>query len=303
MKSQFPDHLHRPLFSGAGLSQTNRILAQHGLNTVCVEAKCPNRGECFSNRAATFLALGKACTRNCAFCSIAYDPHPPVPSPDEPDRIARCVRDLGLVHATITMVTRDDLPDQGAGHMAAIIRAVRRLNPKTTVEVLTSDFSANVIFLDCVLVEEPQIFNHNIETVRSLTPRIRHQAEYERSLRVLRHAKESNKTIYVKSGLMTGLGETSQEVCETIEDLYRAGCDIITIGQYLQPSRRKIPVKEFTTPEQFLFYEEFGKRLGVRQMLCGPFVRSDYQLTSPRVINSLETRQSFNAAVPKGDLE
>lgn len=273
--NRFPNHLRRQIPSGQEMQQTNAILKKHRLNTVCNEAKCPNRLECFTNRRATFLALGNACTRNCAFCDIAFSPSPPPPAPDEPDRIANCIRELGIVHATITMVTRDDLSDQGAHHMAAIIRKIRCENPRTTIEVLTSDFSGITQWIDVVLDEKPQIFNHNLETVRSLTPRIRHQAEYDRSLSVLRHAKQSKKSM-IKSGLMVGLGETEKEVRETIQDLQKVGCDIIAIGQYLQPSRKKILVKEFISPKQFQAYEQFGYEIGVKQMVCGPFVRSDY---------------------------
>jgi len=274
--SRFPCHLRRPIPQGHQMAQTEQILKKHRLNTVCLEAKCPNRLECFAKRTATFLALGKTCTRNCAFCEIGFSKTPLPPEADEPERIARSVKDLDLVHATITMVTRDDLPDQGAGHIAAIIRATRRENPQTSIEVLTSDFSGNHCLLDIVLIEKPHIYNHNIETVRSLTPRIRHRAQYVRSLDILRHAKQSNLALYVKSGIMVGLGETADEVREAMRDLAAAGCDIITIGQYLQPSQRKLPVKEFITLEQFQTYKQYGQSLGVKQIYSGPFVRSDY---------------------------
>lgn len=274
--SRFPCYLHRPIPPGHQMAHTEQILKKHHLNTVCMEAKCPNRLECYTNRTATFLALGKTCTRNCAFCEIGFSKTPLPPQADEPERIALSVKDLGLLHTTITMVTRDDLPDQGAGHIAAIVRAVCRENPQTTIEVLTSDFSGDPHLLDIVLAEKPHIYNHNIETVRSLTPRIRHRAKYERSLAVLRHAKQSNQALYVKSGIMVGLGETQAEVYEAMRDLSAAGCDIVTIGQYLQPSRRKLPVKEFISPAQFQAYEQFGQSLGIQQMYCGPFIRSDY---------------------------
>ncbi|HSX13392.1 MAG TPA: lipoyl synthase, partial [Chlamydiales bacterium] len=179
-------------------------------------------------------------------------------------------------HVVITMVARDDLPDKGANHIAAIIRTVRALNEGVTIEVLTSDFSGDFAALDIVLSEKPEIFNHNIETVKSLTPRVRHKAEYERTLSVLRHAKNSLKTMFVKSGIMVGLGETEDEVKATIQDLYEAGCGIITIGQYLQPSRTKLIVKHFVPPEQFKSFEAFGLSIGVPHMYCGPFVRSSY---------------------------
>jgi lipoic acid synthetase len=273
---RFPSWLHRKLPLGGQIFKTNAILDKYKLNTVCEEAKCPNRLECYTKKTATFLALGKECTRNCGFCSIDFSKTPKAPEVDEPQRIALSVRDLGLKHAVITMVARDDLPDQGAGQIAAIIHAIRAENPDTTIEVLTSDFSGNVKLLYIVLEAKPEIFNHNIETVRALSPRVRHKAEYDRTLTLLRAAKDSGNTVFVKSGIMVGLGETEAQVKETIHDLYQAGCDIITIGQYLQSTGTKLRVKEFVHPDQFKAYEEYGLQLGVRHMYCGPFVRSSY---------------------------
>ncbi|MBF8263879.1 MAG: lipA [Parachlamydiales bacterium] len=287
LKGRFPHHLHRSLPSGCQMSKTNAILRKYRLNTVCEEAKCPNRLECYSKHTATFLALGKYCTRNCGFCAIGFSKTLPPPEADEPDRIAHVVRELELAHAVITMVSRDDLPDGGAGHMAAIIRAVRRENPAATLEVLTSDFGGEPRSLDLVLDEHPEIFNHNLETVRALSLRIRHLADYDRSLAVLRHAKQSARTQFVKSGIMLGLGETDAEVRATIEDLAHIGCDIIAIGQYLQPSAQKLRVKEFISLETFQAYEQFGRSLGVPHMYCGPFVRSDYN--ADLFINLLKT--------------
>ena len=245
------------------------------MNTVCEEAKCPNRLECYTKKTATFLALGKECTRNCGFCDIDFSKKPKLPEEDEPERIAQSVKKLGLRHAVITMVARDDLPDQGAHHMGKIILAIRRGNPGVTIEVLTSDFSGDVKLLDIVLEQRPEIFNHNIETVRELTPRVRHKAKYDRSLNLLKAAKQSGKTTFVKSGMMLGLGETEAQVKETIKDL-SLSCDIITIGQYLQASHTKLRVKEFVHPDQFKAYEEYGQQWGVRHMYCGPLVRSSY---------------------------
>jgi lipoic acid synthetase len=273
---RFPSWLHRKLPKGGEIFKTNAILEKYRLNTVCEEAKCPNRLECYTKKTATFLALGKACTRNCGFCDIDFTKAPKAPEADEPDRIAFSARDLGLKHVVITMVARDDLPDGGSLAMAQIIRRVREVNPGSTIEVLTSDFSGNLNSLDTVLAEAPEIFNHNIETVRSLSPRIRHKALYEQTLSVLSHAKQSKKTRFVKSGIMVGFGEAEEEVQETIRDLHSAGCDIITIGQYLQASRVKLRVKEFVTPEQFKRYEEYGLALGARHVYSGPFVRSSY---------------------------
>ena len=273
---RFPKWLHRDLPQGDALLPTHAILKKHKLNTVCEEAKCPNRLECYAKKTATFLALGKECTRNCGFCDIDFSKTPKAPEADEPKRIADSVKDLGLKHVVITMVARDDLPDQGASHIAAILQEIRLKSPSCTLEVLTSDFSGNMEALDLVLQQHPEVFNHNIETTRALSPRVRHKATYERTLQVLRHAKTSGKSLFIKSGIMVGLGETPKEVKETIKDLYETGCDIITIGHYLQASRVKLTVKRFVTPEEFEDYATYGQNLGVQHMYCGPFVRSSY---------------------------
>src|SRR3984885_11624560 len=203
-RGRFPSWLHRNLPKGANLFKTNAILAKYRLNTVCEEAKCPNRFECYSNKTATFLALGKECTRNCGFCDIDFSKTPKEPEADEPMRIAQSVLELGLQHVVITMVARDDLDDGGAQHIAGIIRAVREVCSGVSIEVLTSDFSGKNSSLDIVLAEKPDVFNHNIETVRSLSPRVRHKATYDRTLSVLRYARESKLAGHVKSGLMVG---------------------------------------------------------------------------------------------------
>ena len=275
-KGRFPSWLRTQIPTGDTLNQTNQILKTHKLNTVCEEAKCPNRMECYSKKTATFLALGKACTRACGFCEIDFDKSPKLPDETEPIRIASSVKGLGLKHVVITMVARDDLPDQGASHIANIINTLRKECPATSIEILTSDFSGNKNSLDITLSAEPEIFNHNIETVRRLSSRVRHKASYERTLSVLSYVKEKNRVPFIKSGIMVGLGETDQEVEETMVDLHRAGCSIITIGQYLQPSRRKLLVKRFVTPKQFEQYTLFGKKLGIKHVYAGPFVRSSY---------------------------
>lgn len=283
-KGRFPSWLHRKLPSGSQLFQTGEIVKKYRLNTVCEEAKCPNRLHCYSHRTATFLALGEACTRNCGFCSIDFTKEPKPPEADEPFRIAASVQELGLKHVVITMVARDDLPDGGARHLAEIIREIRKQHPACGVEILTSDFQGNEEALDIVLEEKPDVFNHNIETVRSLTPRVRHRATYDRTLFVLNYAKASKKAGLIKSGLMVGLGETEEEVFQTLKDLKDAGCDIVTIGHYLQPDRRKLLVKAFITPEQFKRYEEEGYRLGIRQMYSGPFVRSSFNAHEVKIL-------------------
>ncbi len=273
---RFPSWLHRKLPQGKGVMQTRHILSKYGLNTVCEEAKCPNRTECYSKKTATFLALGKECTRSCGFCDIDFSKAPKEPEADEPERIAFSVRDLGLRHAVITMVARDDLPDGGALHIAKIIESIRRENPQCSIEVLTSDFSGNFEAIDTVLAAKPDVFNHNIETVRALSSRVRHKASYDRTLSLLAYVKKKGKGLLLKSGIMVGLGESGSQVKETIDDLSRVGCDIITIGQYLQADRRRLGVKAFIPPSQFKAYEEHGYAKGVKQMYCGPFVRSSY---------------------------
>jgi len=277
-RGRFPSWLHRSLPPGEGLKTTGQILEQNRLHTVCEEAKCPNLPECWSKKTATFLAMGKACTRSCGFCDIDFTKTPKALEKDEPRRIADSAVSLGLRHVVITMVARDDLPDGGAEHLAAIVKEIRHRDSSTTIELLTSDFLGNFQALDLILEAQPEVFNHNIETVRELTPRVRHTATYERSMEILHYAKthRRNPRMLVKSGLMVGLGETNDQVKETLHNLAAAGCDIVTIGQYLQPDRRKLLVKAFITPEEFKQYEAFGYAAGISKMHCGPFVRSSY---------------------------
>ncbi len=273
---RFPSWLHRNLPKGSELFKTNATLDKYRLNTVCEEAKCPNRFECYSNKTATFLALGKECTRNCGFCTIDFSKTPKKPEADEPLRIALSVQELGLKHVVITMVARDDLADGGAMHMAQIVRTIREISPEVTIEVLTSDFSGQFSSIDLLLQENIDVFNHNIETVRELTPRVRHRATYDQTLQVLNYVRSTRRVPFIKSGLMVGLGETQEQVQQTLRDLQMAGCTIITIGQYLQSDRRKLLVKAFITPDQFKAYENYGYSIGIKQMYCGPFVRSSY---------------------------
>ncbi|MEX2305320.1 MAG: lipoyl synthase [Waddliaceae bacterium] len=270
---RFPSWLHRKLPKGGNLLKTENAVRGSRLHTVCEEAKCPNRLQCWSQKTATFLVLGKECTRACGFCDIDFSKAPKPPEEDEPMRVASSVKELGLRHVVITMVARDDLSDKGASHLAKIMKEIRRQVPTATLEVLTSDFSGDEESIRTVLLEKPEIFNHNLETVRELTPRVRHKATYDRTLQVLRAAKGH---CIVKSGLMVGLGETEEMVKESIRDLKEAGCDIITIGQYLQPNNRKLRVKAFVTPEQFKKYEDYGHSIGIKHMYCGPFVRSSF---------------------------
>lgn len=274
-RGRFPSWLHRSLPKGGSLFQTQGIVDKYRLNTVCEEAKCPNRLECYAKKTATFLALGKECTRNCGFCAIDFSKTPQKPEADEPLRIAQSVQELGLRHVVITMVARDDLPLGGAVEFARIITTVRSLCPHVAIEVLTSDFSGDPLALDEVLTKSPDVFNHNLETVRELTPRVRHKATYERSLYVLEYAAKANAK-HVKSGLMVGLGENKEQVFQALRDLHQVGCDIVTIGQYLQADQRKLLVKEFIHPAIFQEYEAYGLSLGIAHVYSGPFVRSSY---------------------------
>ncbi|MFN0065773.1 MAG: lipoyl synthase [Chlamydiales bacterium] len=274
---RFPKWLHRKLPQGNALWQTSDVLKKKRLSTVCEEAKCPNLLECWSQKTATFLAMGKECTRNCGFCDIDFSTSPKPLELDEPQRIAESVVHLGLKHVVITMVARDDLSDGGAAHIAAIVRAVHALDMGISVEVLTSDFEKNWEALDAIIEAKPEIFNHNIETTRSLSVRVRHKASYQRTLDVLRYA---SRLPFIKSGLMVGLGESREEVEETIRDLRDVGVKIITIGQYLQPNRKKLRVKEFVTPQTFEEYAAYGRAQGVPYMYTGPFVRSSYNAAS-----------------------
>lgn len=284
-RGHFPKWLHRPLPKGNTLWKTHDVLEEQRLPTVCEEASCPNLPECYSKKTATFLAAGKQCTRSCGFCDISFAKAPQPLAADEPERLARSVLRLGLKHVVVTMVARDDLPDGGAGHMASIVTTLRRECPGVTVELLTSDFGGNEAAYEKIAEARPEIFNHNIETVRALTPRVRHKATYERTLALLRFMRERGGML-VKSGLMVGLGEIREQILETLGDLHQAGCDIVTMGHYLQPNSHKLRVKEFISPEQFEEYAEYGRRLGIAHMYCGPFVRSSYN--ADRVFQALK---------------
>lgn len=275
--TKFPKWLHHTLPSGTTLAHTNHILRKYQLSTVCEEAKCPNRMECYSKNTATFLVLGSACTRACGFCDIDFTKLPRAPDPNEPKRIAMCATELKLKHLVITMVARDDLPDGGVSHLIAIIKEMQLASPQTTLEFLTSDLLGNFRALDLLLQEKIAIFNHNLETVERLTPKIRHKATYARSLSILQHAsRRSCRDYFVKSGIMLGLGEEEEEVKATLRDLLDSGCNIVTMGQYLQPNKNRFRVKSFIPPETFKKYEDYGISIGIQFMYCGPFVRSSY---------------------------
>ena len=273
---RFPSWLHRKLPKGDVLWDTNKILEKDHLPTVCEEAKCPNLLECFSKKTATFLTMGKECTRNCGFCDIDFSTAPKPLDPKEPEKIADASKKLGLRHVVLTQVARDDLPDGGASHLAKIIAKLRQEIPEGSVEVLTSDFEGNLEAIDQIISTDLKIFNYNLDTVRELTPRVRHKATYERTLSILKYVKEKAPHLLVQSGIMVGLGETKAQVFEALEDLQKAGCDIVTIGQYLQPNRKKLRVKAFITPLEFEEYAQYGRKIGIKFMHSGPFVRSSY---------------------------
>jgi len=252
-----------------------RLLRQLSLHTVCEEAGCPNRGECFAKRTATFMILGNHCTRNCTFCTVTKEA-PCAVDPDEPRRVADAVRELGLRHAVVTSVTRDDLPDGGAEQFAQVIRAIKSGDGAPVVEVLIPDFQGNWDALVAVIEAGPDILNHNIETVPRLYPEVRPMADYARSLELIARAKKALAGGYTKSGIMVGLGETHSEVLETLRDLRRAGCDILTIGQYLAPSKAHHPVVEYVTPDEFERYRREAEEMGFLFVASAPLVRSSY---------------------------
>jgi lipoyl synthase len=254
---------------------TREILDGLRLHTVCSSAKCPNQGECYSKKRTTFLLLGDVCTRRCRFCGVKQGV-PQMVDTTEAERIVQAIAKLGLIHVVITSVTRDDLPDGGARHYKSVIEQVKKAFPHVTVEVLVPDFQGKFDAVCFVAEAMPDIFNHNIETVKRLFPAIRPEGNYDRSLNLLRRVKQNFEGMLVKSGLMVGLGEDQNEVEQTMVDLAENGCDIVTIGQYLQPSHECVTVKRFVTPEEFGMYKRMGNALGIAHVFAGPFVRSSY---------------------------
>jgi lipoyl synthase len=276
VRRPMPSWLKRPIACGGEKNNVETQCSRLGLHTVCVEAKCPNRSECFGRGTATFLIMGAVCSRSCSFCGVAHG----IPGPldyDEPERICEAVKNMGLRHIVITSVTRDDLPDGGAMHFARTVTMLKTEIPGISVEILVPDFNGNDRALETVLQSGPDVFNHNIETVQRLYPVVRPQALYNRSLQMLAKAACSGVQLETKSGIMVGLGETCEEVIGTLGDLRRAGCSHVTIGQYLRPSDDQVPVYAFITPEEFKRYESIGHNLGFSKVFAGPFVRSSYR--------------------------
>lgn len=274
-RPKLPDWLKVRVRAGGG-GEVAGILRDLRLNTVCSGALCPNIGECFCSGTATFLIMGGSCTRNCKFCAIDHDPHPAPPEADEPERLAEAAARLKLNYVVVTSVTRDDLPDGGAGMFAAVIEALHRRLPEAGVEVLTPDFNGDRAAIATVLAAKPSVFNHNIETVERLSGEIRTRATYRKSLEVLNIAAETGGGIPVKSGLMLGLGESDEEAVQALKDLRAAGVSIVTVGQYLPPSAEHWPLDRFVTPEAFARFGEIAKELGFAAVASSPLVRSSY---------------------------
>jgi lipoic acid synthetase len=271
---RLPTWLKKALPRGNGNYFTHDLLRELGLETVCENARCPNRAECYSHRTATFMILGNVCTRPCGFCSVAKGTPEPLED-DEPERVAEAAVRLGLQHVVITSVTRDDLPDGGANHFARCILAVRR-RTGAAVEVLTPDFLGDTAAIDRVLEARPQVYNHNVETVPRFYKKVRGRAEYQRSLDLLAHVKRQSSEIVTKSGLMLGLGETYEELFEVLADLRSVGCDTLTLGQYLAPTLKHVPVARYLPPAEFDALAGLARMLGFRKVVAGPFVRSSY---------------------------
>ncbi len=280
---RLPPWIRIRLQSDGRLAEINDVIESAGLNTVCQSARCPNRQECFQHGTVTFMILGNLCTRQCRFCAVETG-IPSPPDPAEPRRVAELAAHLDMRHVVVTSVTRDDLPDGGAGAFAATINRIKT-QPRIgashgtgiTVEVLTPDFQGNAQSVTTVLEARPDVFNHNLETVERLQPNARPQADYQRSLCVLQEASRNHSHPAIKSGLMVGLGETDAELFQALEDLRAAGCEILTLGQYLAPSRRHLPVDRFVAPERFAEYKERALSMGFTAVAAGPLVRSSYK--------------------------
>lgn len=270
-----PKWLRVKLPTGKKYTKIRSLVDKYDLHTICTSGSCPNMGECWGEGTATFMILGNICTRSCGFCGVKTG-RPTDVDWAEPEKVARSIKIMGIKHAVVTSVDRDDLKDMGSIIWAETVKAIRRMNPETTMETLIPDFQGIHTHLDRIVQVSPEVVSHNMETVRRLTREVRIQAKYDRSLEVLSYLKEQgvNRT---KSGIMLGLGEKEDEVMQTLEDLRAANVDVVTIGQYLQPSKKHLPVKEFITPEQFKKYEEAGLQMGFRHVESGALVRSSYK--------------------------
>lgn len=274
MRERLPEFLKRPIIDTEKTRNVRKILKVNYLNTVCENARCPNKNECYTKNTATFLIMGNNCTRNCRYCNISCAKPEPL-DPQEPLHIAKAVKDLGLKYAVITSVTRDDLSDGGAEHFANCIYEIRKLCPDTKIEILTPDFKGDEKALDTIIKAHPDVFNHNIEAVREIFKTARPQGNYQTSLDVLKYIKQ-NSDIPTKSGLMIGLGETFEQIENTLKDLKDVGCDILTIGQYIQPSKQHLPVSKYYTPDEYEQLKALANKIGITRHQIGPLVRSSY---------------------------
>ena len=274
-RRRLPPWLKRPLPVGEPFARTRRIVAESGIATVCQDARCPNLSECWSHGTATFMILGHRCTRRCHFCAVRTG-RPRPPEPDEPRRLGRATAELGLRHVVITAVARDDLKDGGAEHFAACVQAVRSGSADVTIEVLPADFRGRAECIRVLCDAAPDVYNHNLETVERLSPSVRPQASYGRSLGVVRTVRSLAPRMITKSGLMVGLGETREELVRTFGDLLEAGCQVLTIGQYLRPSPDHTPVQWYYPPDEFAELADVARSMGFRSVASGPFVRSSY---------------------------
>jgi len=270
-----PKWLRVKLPTGKKYTQLRGLVDKYNLHTICTSGSCPNMGECWGEGTATFMILGNICTRSCGFCGVKTG-RPEDVDWEEPEKVARSIKIMGIKHAVITSVDRDDIKDMGSIIWAETVKAIRRMNPSTTLETLIPDFQGIETHLDRIIAVHPEVVSHNMETVKRLTREVRIQAKYERSLEVLRYLR-ANGINRTKSGIMLGLGELEEEVIQTMQDLRAVNVDVITIGQYLQPSKKHLPVKEFITPEQFKKYEEIGLEMGFRHVESGALVRSSYK--------------------------
>lgn len=275
MQTRLPNYLKRPIIDTDKTRTVRKILKTKCLNTVCENARCPNKNECYTKNTATFLIMGNNCTRNCRYCNITCNRPEPLDL-TEPRHVAEAVKDLGLKYAVITSVTRDDLPDGGAEHFANCIYEIRKISPDIKIEILTPDFRGNKNSLDTIIKAHPDVFNHNIETVRKVFKSARPQGNYDCSLEVLKYVKD-NSDILTKSGLMIGLGETFEDIQETLTDLKNVGCDILTIGQYIQPSKAHLEVSKYYTPDEYEKLESLAEKIGIKHYQIGPLVRSSYR--------------------------
>ncbi|MFA5112971.1 MAG: lipoyl synthase [Candidatus Margulisiibacteriota bacterium] len=289
MAQPLPAFLVKKVPKQENIRRIRALLGDRSLCTVCEEAKCPNIGECFAARTCAFMILGDTCTRNCAFCGVTHG-KPTAPDPTEPGRLTRAVEKLGLKYVVITSVTRDDLADGGASHFASVIATIRNQHSAIRIEVLIPDFKGDEEALRTVLDAKPDVLNHNVETAPRLYPAVRPQADYQRSLRLLASAKRLSPAIYTKSGFMVGLGETKEEVAAVLADLKTANCEIVTIGQYLPPSKAHRQPDRYVTPAEFNEYRAIGQRLGLGQVVAGPFVRSSYHAEA--TINNVKSAGS-----------